>query len=195
MTNAVEPDSKTSLRENLATTSDTAAAEALRQADEYESVFGTTDLELDNGDVIKIPPHPDYGMLDDDCMAAYEELMFKLDTQYDREDDIFIPEQRLKDSDGNETGVVLPASTRRGDLKTPYRIDGKLVKPPHGIQVVIAALGQETYDKLKAGGKSSKDVWKIWGETAAQIRARQQRDTFRSGGSVDLAPVSKTDSE
>ena len=195
MTNAVEPDSKTSLRENLATTSDTAAAEALRQADEYESVFGTTDLELNDGSVIKIPPHPDYGMLDDDCMAAYEELMFKLDTQYDREDEIYIPEQRLKDDKGNETGVVLPASTQRGALKTPYRIDGELVKPPHGIQVVIAALGQETYDKLKADGKSSKDVWKIWGETAAQIRARQQRDTFRPGGSVDLAPVSETDSK
>jgi hypothetical protein len=195
MTNAVETDSKTNFRENLPSASDTAATEALRQADEYESVFGTTDLELDNGDIIKIPPHPDYGMLDDDCMAAYEELMFKLDTEYDREEDIYIPEQVLKDGEGNETGVRLPATTQRGTLKTPYRIKNKLVKPPHGIQVVIAALGQETYDRLKAGGRSSKDVWKIWGETAAQIRARQQRDTFRPSSSMDLAPVPATNSQ
>ncbi len=97
----------------LAAAADDAQIDALQQADEYESIFGNTPLELDGGDVMMIPPHPDYGMLSDEQMDAWEELQFEVDTEYDREPDVFIPEQHL------ENGITLSAETQRGPLKRP----------------------------------------------------------------------------
>lgn len=193
------PKSDDKISHNLPHTSPQAAAEARAQANEYESLFSTTELELDGGDSITIPPPPQYGMLDDERMAEYEELIFELDTEYEREDDIFIPEQRLKDAQtGMETGIVLPPSERRGELKRPYRkiIDGKpvLITPPHSIRVVMAVLGEVEYKRLRDGGRSAKDVWKIWGDRNQKIMEREQRDSKSSGSSVDLAAVPETDS-
>jgi hypothetical protein len=184
------------LPRKLPHTSPDAAAEARAQADEYESLFGDTELELDGGDTIKIPPHPDYGLLDDDRMDEYEALQFAVDTEYEREPDVYIPEQRLKDpTTGEETGVVLPPQTVRGQLKVPYRIDGVRVTPSHSTKVVIAALGEAEYKRLRDGGKSSKDVWKVWGEQSLRIQERKQRDTKSAGSSVDLATVPQADSK
>ena len=96
----------------------TAAREAREQAEAYESVFAPTPLELDDGTVLQIPPHPDFGMLDDEQMGEYEELLFEVEG-YDHEDDL--PEQHL------DSGITLPGE--RGALKRPYRKDGALVKP------------------------------------------------------------------
>jgi hypothetical protein len=191
---------KANVPHKLSVTSPDAAAEAREQADEYESLFGSTELELDDDSTIKIPPHPDYGMLDDDAMAAYEQLQFEADTEYEREEDIYIPEQRLKDREtGQETGVVLPPSTQRGSLKTPYRrlVDGKsvLVTPPHSVQVVKAVLGDVEYKRLREGGKSSGDVWRVWNEQALKVRERQQRDSKSVSSTVDLAAVPTTDTK
>jgi hypothetical protein len=174
---------------NVATTSETAPAEARAQADAYESLFGNIDLELDGGETLSIPPHPDYGRLDDDRMEAYEEYLFEIDTAYDREDDIFIPEQIIRDDNSNEIGR-LPSSTQRGALKRPYRKDGVLVKPPHSIKVVQIALGDVDYKRLKEGGKSSKDVWAVWGSQAAKIAERRAEDSKSARSAVDLAAVS-----
>jgi hypothetical protein len=184
------------LPRKLPHTSPDAAAEARAQADEYESLFGDTELELVGGDTIKIPPHPDYGLLDDDRMDEYETLQFAVDTEYEREPDVYIPEQRLKDpTTGEETGVVLPPQTVRGQLKVPYRINGVRVTPSHSTKVVIAALGEADYKRLRDGGKSSKDVWKVWGEQSLRIQERKQRDTKSAGSSVDLATVPQADSK
>jgi hypothetical protein len=181
---------------NVETAPDGAAAQALAQANEYESLFGDTRLDLGDDDFIMVPPHPDYGLLDDDAMEAYEALQFAVETEYDREDDVYIPEQRLKDpTTGEETGVVLPPQTMKGNLKTPYRIEGKLVTPPHSVKVVQTVLGEGDYKKLRDAGKSSKDVWKIWGEQSLKIQERKQRDNKSAGSSVDLAAVSPADSK
>lgn len=181
---------------NLPHTSPDAAAEARAQADAYESLFGDTDLPLDGGDTIKIPPHPDYGLLDDDRMEEYEALQFAVSNEYDRESDVYIPEQRLKDpTTGQETGVVLPPQTVRGALKLPYQIDGVRVSPPHSVKVVMAALGEAEYKRLRDGGKSSKDVWKIWGQQSLRIQERKQRDDKSASSSVDLAAVPQADSK
>lgn len=173
---------------NLPTTGLDAGAEALTQADEYESLFGTTDLLLDDGDVIKVPPHPDYGMCSDEAQEAYDELLFVVDTQYDREPDIQVPEQKL------ENGFVLPAETRRGALKSPSRIKNELVKPPHTVKVAQIALGEVEYKRLQAGGRSAADVWKIWGQQGIKMKERQQRDSKSNGGALAVAPVPTTDS-
>lgn len=167
-----------------------AQAEALEQAEEYGGLFAPTPLVLDDGTVIKIPPHPEYGMLPDEAMDLYDELLFMVDTVYERDEDVFIPEQKLAN------GVTLPATTQRGQLKRPFRIkrDGgsELVKPSHTTKLVRIALGDD-YEKLKPGGKSSADVWKIWQEQSLRIRERQARDSKSNGSTVAVAPVPKAD--
>jgi len=178
---------------NLPHTEPNAGLKAREQANAYDSLFADTPLELDNGEVILVPPHPDLGMLDDEAMAAYEELQFEMES-YDREEDVFIPEQRLRNPDGTESGVVLPATTQRGALKRPYRKNGELVRPPHSVRVAKIALGEEGYAKLRAGGKSAADVWRIWSRQAAELRERQELDPKSDGGALALEAVSEADS-
>ena len=176
---------------NLPHTSPTAGTQAREQADAYDSLFADIKMELDDGTVISIPPHPDLGMLEDEAMEQYEELQFEMES-YDREEDIHIPEQRLRDANGNENGVVLPAATSRGALKRPYRKDGELIKPPHSVRVARIALGEAGYQKLVAGGKSAGDVWRAWAKQAAELRDREAADSKSDGGAVDLAAVPPT---
>lgn len=177
---------------NLPHTAPEAGDQAREQATEYDSVFKDTPLDLDDGTTINVPPHPDLAMLSDESMDLYEELQFEMES-YEREDDIIIPEQRLKDSDGNETGVVLPGSTQRGALKRPYRKDGVRIRPPHSVKVAQIALGEEGYKRLVAGGRSAADVWRIWGSQATELQRRQEADSKSAGGPVDLEAVSATD--
>jgi hypothetical protein len=179
---------------NLPHTAPNAARQAREQADVYESMFADIEVELDDGTAISIPPHPDLGMLDDEAMEQYEELQFEMES-YDREEDIFIPEQRLRDSSGNENGVVLPATTSLGSLKRPYRKDGELIKPPHSVRVARIALGEEGYRRLVAGGKSAGDVWRLWAKQAAELRDREAADSKSEGSSVDLEAVPSTNSK
>jgi hypothetical protein len=171
----------------LPTAGDNAGREAREQADAYDSMFGTTDLELDDGTIIKIPPHPSYGMLDDDAADAYEQLLFEMDTTYDRAPDTEVPEQKL------DNGMILPAHTERGNLLTPYRIDGKRVTPTHNIKIAKIALGDD-YDLLRAGGRSAADVWKIWGKKSIEIQERAQLDSKSDGRDLDLETIPETDS-
>lgn len=179
---------------NMPNTAPNAGAQARAQANVYDSLFADTKLKLDDGSFIAIPPHPDLGMLDDDQMDAYEDLVMELET-YDREEDIFIPEQRLLDAKGNETGVVLPSSTERGQVKRPFRKDGVRVKPAHSVRVAKISLGEEGYQRLRAGGRSAKDVWRIWGRQAAELADRSAADDKSTGSALDLEAVSATDSE
>lgn len=181
---------------NLPNRQSEAAREAREQAAAYDSLFSEQEIELEDGTKLMIPPHPDFGMLDDDEMDAYEELQFKLDTEYDRFPDVYIPEQKLKDpTTGKENGVVIPADTQRGELMRPFRIKDQLVKPPHSRQIVMAALGEVKYKQLKEGGRSAADVWRIWGRQGVAAKARQAADPFPDGSPQPLASVSEADSE
>jgi hypothetical protein len=152
------------------------AARARQQGAAYNGVFAATKLDLGDGQPpLEIPPHPNLRMLDDDRQEAYEELMFEVEETYDREDDTYIPEQKL------DSGVVLPAVTRRGDLKLPYRKDGELVKPPHSVRIVQVALGDDAYARLKAAGKNASDIWRIWNQQGLDLSDRQDGDQFPNG--------------
>jgi hypothetical protein len=179
---------------NLPHTASNAAREAREQADAYDSLFADIEMELNDGTTISVPPHPDLGMMDDEATGEYEELQFEMES-YDREEDIFIPEQRLRDSSGNENGVVLPATTSLGALKRPYRKNGELIKPPHSVRVARIALGEEGYQKLIAGGQSAGDVWRAWAKQAAELRDREAGDSKSEGSSVDLEAVPSTNSK
>lgn len=176
---------------NLPHTDPNASQQAREQADAYDSLFADIQLKLNDGTYLAVPPHPDLGMLDDEAMGEYEELQFEMES-YDREEDIFIPEQRLKDSSGNENGVVLPATTSPGALKRPYRKNGELIKPPHSVRVARIALGEEGYQRLIAGGKSAGDVWRAWAKQAAELRDREAGDSKSEGSPVDLEAVPPT---
>lgn len=184
---------------NLDSTPANAAAAARAQAAAYESVFSNQEMEI-NGEVFSIPPHPDFGLLDDDRMSEYEDLLFERDENYEREPDIVIPDQRLRDPDtGEETGVVLPGETQRGALKRPYRIkgeDGKshLVKPPWNVKVVQLTLGESEYKRLKDAGGNASDVLRLWGKQGILARERQILDNKSLGSDVDLEAVSEGDS-
>ncbi len=164
-----------------------ASARAREQAAEYESVFSPTILELDSGETIEIPPNPNLNLLDDDRQEAYEELLFETES-YDRGPDLVIPPQ--KDKDGN---VIIEGERLPGPLLTPYRKAGKLVKPPHTVRVVKAVLGEDQYAKLRKGGKSAGDVWKIWSMQGLGVADRQKRDSKSAGSAVDSAPVPEAD--
>lgn len=187
-------------RTNLQTTAADAAKQAREQAEAYGSIFAPTLIDVDGEDPISIPPHPDFGMLDDQNMEDYEDLQFERES-YDRAEDIFIPEQRLRDpKTGLESGVVLPAQTRKGDLLVPFRkttIDPEtnepvtaLVRPPHSVKVVQAAVGEKEYQRLVNAGKQASDVWRIWAVQAEEVAIRRRWDAKSSGSPVDVAPVS-----
>lgn len=162
--------------------------EAREQAEAYDSIFAPTPLELNDGSTLMVPPHPDFGMLDDEQMEDYEDLLMEVET-YDRDEDIYIPEQTL------ENGIVLPAETRKGNLLRPFRKNGVRVKPAHSVRVVQAALGPDDYAKLRAGGRSAADVWKIWGKQGMEIKERRLFDSKSDGSSVAVESVSEADSK
>lgn len=175
-------------RAKLAVAGSSSAREARAQAEAYDSLFANQKIVLNDGSTMEIPPHPDFGMLDDDRMEAYEELVFESES-YDREPDIYIPEQHL------DSGLTLPADTQQGALKRPFRIEGKLVKPPWTVRVAMAALGENEYARLKAGGRSAADVWRIWGKQGLEVKLRQENDPKSVDGPLDLASVSSSNSE
>jgi hypothetical protein len=177
---------------NLPNVSKNAVERAREQAKEYESLFAPTTLSLNNGDNIEIPHHPEWGMLDDDRIEAYEELLFEIES-YDREPDIFCPEQTL------DNGVIVPEETIRGKPLQPFRrtIDGvtELVRPPHRVRIVMAALGDAEYKRLIDGGASAGDVWKIWHRQGLEMGILNSQDSKSSGSNMGVAPVSMRNSK
>lgn len=170
---------------------------AREQATAYKSRFAPIPMTLEYPDgtteEIELPPHPNLRLLDDDCLDAYEDLLFEAEETYDREPDLVIPEQKL------DNGIVLPKEVRRGVLKSPYRRtvtddDGnektELVKPPWSVKVCEACLGEETYKKIRAAGKSAADVWAIWNEQGLELADRETSDPKSVRGRADVAPVS-----
>lgn len=169
-----------------------AAEHAQEQATDADSVFANTRVQLNDGTYVEIPPHPNFNMLGDDEQTAYEQLLFEVKS-YDREPSIYVPESRLKDADGNETGVVFPARTLEGAVIIPHQQtdeNGKteLITPPYNQRMVRAALGPEKYAKLRAGGKSAGDVIKAWSEQTIRITERQN---FRPETNGSARPVAQ----
>ena len=187
--------------EDLFTKSPTAAAEAREQARTYRSIFAGPILHFDDGTSMELPPHPNLRMFDEDILAAYDELLFDVETNCDRSPDVWISEQKVKDSDGNE--ITLPATLRKGELIIPLRktVAGKteLVKPPHEVRLVQTILGDKQYRLLRSktvdGRKAgANDVWRSWNERGEALMERRDADPKSVDGAVDSAPVSAADS-
>lgn len=63
----------------LPNTESDAASKAREQAEAYNSILADQELELEDGSILKVPPHPDLGMMDDEQMEAYEELLVEVE--------------------------------------------------------------------------------------------------------------------
>lgn len=175
-----------------------AAAAARDQAAEYDSPFAPITLRFDDGTTMEIPPHPNLRLLDDDCLAAYDALVFESQS-YDRAPDIHVPPQKIYDQHTKKLVTTLPATTQRGQLLMPFQKGGELVTPPWEIKVVIAALGQEVYDELRTRTIDGKragalNVQRAWTESQGRVKEREAEDPKSDGSTVDLAPVSEGDS-
>lgn len=179
-----------------------AGRKAAEQAEAYEfDPFAVHDLTLDDGSVIKVPPHPMHRLLDDDALAAKDKLEVDLES-YDRFPDIYIPEQKAKDRNGAE--ITLPAETKRGALKLPYRKTvgdvAEVLDPPYDVQLVRLALGDEDYQRLRAGTVNRRrgsvaDVQRIWNEGFTELARRRKTDPKSDGGADVLADVAAADSD
>lgn len=174
-----------------------AGSEAREQATTYASIFADRTLTFDDGTTMTLPPHPNLRMLDDDALEAYEAYLEEVET-YDRGPDIYIPEQKVKDRNGDE--MVLPAETRPGQvLGPPYFKNKKRVSPPREIRIVQVILGKDQYDVLRSkqidGRKAgARDVWRAWNEQGNEITARVDDDSKSAGSSDVLEDVPASDS-
>lgn len=178
-----------------------AGAQAAEQAAEYNSIlFATMTLQFDDGSTMQIPPQPSLRMLDDDCLAAYDQLLFETES-YDRGPDVIIAEHQALDKDGKPTGAVIPEETVKGPLLgPPYRKDGVLVSPPFEVREVMAALGDDKYKELRSKTIDGRpacaaDVRRLWGEQGLKLMERQKSDSKSSEGPGVLAPLAKADSQ
>lgn len=179
-------------------------SDAVEQAKAYKSLFAPQLLRFDDDTTMEIPPHPGLRMMDDDRLAAYDELMFEADTEYERGPDIYVPEQTVKDRDGNE--LKLAAETRPGNLLVPYRKvnpktgKAELVKPPHEVRVVQAVLGEQKFKELRAKSidgrpAGARDVWQLWNSRGEELQSRADDDSKSVGGASVLEDTPPSDSE
>jgi len=160
------------------TTTSNPGVAAAEQAKAYQSPFAPRELALDDGTVIEVPPHPNLRMLDDDALAEWDQLWFDLES-YDHHE-VALPERTVTDKDGTEMG--LPAETKQGGRKVPYRRtdpDGKvtLLDPPYEVRVAQIALGED-YAVLRAGkvnGRrgAARHVWAVWNAQSMDLTERQ----------------------
>lgn len=165
---------------------------ATDQATEYDaSIFAWTTLTFDDGTKMQIPPQPNLRQLDDDCLAAYDQLIVESES-YDHED---IPESTVTGDDGKE--VVIPAHKK---YRQPYHKGGVLLNPPWEVQEVRAAIGPDQYELLRSKTINGRragagDVRRIWNEAGLRLMERQKRDSKSADSTGDLAPVAASDSQ
>lgn len=151
--------------------------EAKEQAAEYFGFTASVYIKTKDGRVWEIP-NP--GLMDDDQQERWEELQFELE-QCDREDDTVIPEQRLEDGT-----LVMPARTIRGEVITPHRINGQLLKPPYHVRLAIALFGEEGYREYKAGGGISNQIALEWARMNKEYQERVASDPKSDGSDSAL---------
>lgn len=157
--------------------------DAKEQAADYFGFTASKFIQVEGGKVFEIP-NP--GLLDDDQQERWEELQFLLEG-CDREDDVELPERTIKDEDGNST--TIPAQKIQGELKTPYRIDGGLLKPPYSVRLAKCLFGEEGYAEYKAGGGIANQISMEWARMNREYQERVNADPKSDGDVPALESV------
>lgn len=89
---------------------------------------------------------PNPVLLDDDQQTRWDELQFEL-------------ERCDRDADGN--------------VITPHRTDGVLMKPPFAVRLATALWGEDGYAKYKAGGGVSNQISLEWARMSREFEERE----------------------
>lgn len=134
--------------------------EAREQAAEAQGFAAS--IEIKAGD--EFFEVPQRGLLDDDQAERLAELELETET-WDREDDITL-----------SNGTVV-----NGQLKRPYRKNGKLVKPAYPVRVAIALWGEEKYARYKAAGGRAADVTAALAALDRRVQERADEDSKSVG--------------
>lgn len=161
--------------------------EAKEQAADYFGFTASTFIQVENGKVFEIP-NP--GLMDDDQQERWEELRFEIES-CDREPDIELPERTVTDAEGNTT--TLPASTIPGEILTPYRKNGELIKPPYNVRLAIALFGEDGYAEYKANGGIANQIALEWAKMNREYQERVAADPKSDDGRPTLEVVPTRD--
>lgn len=116
-----------------------------------------------NGEVFEVPNR---GLFDDDQRDRINQLEFESES-WDRDDD--------------------------GQLKRPYRVKGKLVRPPYEVQYVTALFGPDKYKRFKAGGGRATDVMALLAYMDRRVVERAASDPKSVDSGADLGGASDGD--
>jgi hypothetical protein len=157
--------------------------EAKEQAADYFGFTASVFIQVDSGKVFEIP-NP--GLMDDDQQERWEQLQFELE-QCDREPDVVIPDRTLDD------GTVIPGTTIRGEILTPHRINGELLKPPYNVRLAKALFGEEGYAEYKAGGGIANQIALEWARMNREYQERVASDPKSDRGNPTLEAVPERD--
>jgi hypothetical protein len=114
---------------------------------------------------------PNRAMMDDDQKERMDDLDLETES-WERH-----PDRTLDD------GTIIP-----GQLKIPYRKNGKPVRPTSSKRVGIALWGKEKYDRFVAGKGQGSDIVLIQRELDLSVAQRERIDSksVDSGGAVDV---------
>lgn len=146
--------------------------EARQQAAEAQGFAAS--LEIKAGDeTFEVPQR---GLMDDDQAERLAELELETES-WDHEPDVTLA-----------NGTVLP-----GQLKRPYRKNGKLIKPAYPVRVAIALWGEEKYNRYKAAGGRAADVTAALAQLDKRLSDRADADPKSVGDASEDQTVAEGD--
>lgn len=164
-------------------------AAAREQATEYMGITASKIITLPNGGTVEIP-NP--GLFSDEQQERWDELQLFVQEQCMRAPDTIVPDTVITTKDGSTS--TIKGRTVPGDVLQPLRTknsDGKveLVKPSFAVRQAIAVLGEEEYERFKAGGGRANDVSLHLAVMQKEFTERTRRDSKSAGSSVVMAAV------
>ena len=146
--------------------------EARQQAAEAQGFAAS--LEIKAGDeVFEVPQR---GLMDDDQAERLAELELETES-WDHGEDITLSD-----------GTVIP-----GQLKRPYRKNGKLIKPAYAVRVAVALWGEEKYNRYKAAGGRAADVTAALAQLDRRLGERADGDPKSVGDAGEDPAVAQRD--
>lgn len=147
--------------------------EAKEQAADYFGFTASAFIQTSDGKVWEIP-NP--GLMDDDQQERWEELQFILEG-CDR-DEIVI-----------QATATEPERKYEGELLTPYRKDGELLKPPYNVRLAQCLFGDKGYKEYKAGGGIANQIALEWARMNREYQERVSVDPKSDGNGPTLEVV------
>lgn len=146
--------------------------DAREQAAEAQGFLASIEIKAGD-DIYEVPQR---GLFDDDQADRMSALELETES-WDKTPDITTGD-----------GMVIP-----GQLKRPYRRNGKLVQPSYAVRVAVALWGEAKYQKYKAAGGRATDVTAALAMLDKRLEERVAADPKSVGGDSADRVVGATD--